>query len=262
VDLPDATEGDAKVQLMPLGDVRRQIPRVWEVDWALPVAEDGTPWEVYAWLLDAADALGSSEVTILASTYDSLGSLARAIGDSEAQWLRAQPHQYRVGRITVHGVSRRGFWMTRGPVLVAWAHDDVLSEVEGKRPPAIAAVAMWPDDIATWRSVYRPDRIGQVRAEQEADFDTVVAPEIDGRVADALATAISVVNENHAVLSTHEREYVAGALVSLRERNVGVDVEAVRAYLMEAGWSGELINQVLELAERVARGQTPRHRRF
>jgi len=60
---------------------------------------------------------------------------------------------------------------------VAWASDEALTEIEGQRPAAIAAVAQWPDDIPTWRSVHRPERIGQVRAEQEAEFDTATVGE-------------------------------------------------------------------------------------
>ncbi len=160
----------------------RDIPRVWEVDWAIPPAEGGTPWEAYDWLLETADQLGATEVSIVASTYDSLGHLNWAIGASAAQWLRVQPHEYRVGGITVRGVSRRGFWHVRGPVLVAWPDNQVMAEIEGKRPAAIAAVAQWPDDIATWRSVYGPTRIGQVRPEQEAEFDTATIGELDPQV--------------------------------------------------------------------------------
>jgi hypothetical protein len=64
------------------------------------------------------------------------------------------------------------------------------------------------------------------------------------------------------VLSTFEREVVVGALVALREANVPSDREALRALLMAARWNGKLVNQVLELAERVADRQTPRHRHF
>lgn len=240
----------------------REIPRIWEVDWAIPPAEGGTPWEAYDWLLEQADQLGTTEVNIVASTYDSLGHLNWAIGASAAQRLRVQPHEYKVGGITVRGVSRRGFWHVRGPVLVAWPDDQVMAEIEGKRPAALAAVAQWPDDVATWRSVYRPTRVGQVRPEQEAEFDTVMVDELDPQVAEAIRGAAAIVNENHAVLSTHEREAMAGALVALRSAGIPVDGDALRAYLMSAGWQGGLINQVLELVDRVDRGQTPRHSHF
>lgn len=240
----------------------RDIPRVWEVDWAIPPAEGGTPWEAYDWLLETADQLGATEVSIVASTYDSLGHLNWAIGASAAQWLRVQPHEYRVGGITVRGVSRRGFWHVRGPVLVVGPDDQVMAEIEGKRPAAIAAVAQWPDDVATWRSVYGPTRVGQVRPEQEAEFDTATVDELDPQVAEAIRGAAAIVNENHAVLSTHEREAMAGALVALRSAEVPVDREALRAYLMSAGWQGRLVTQVLELADRIDRGQTPRHSHF
>ncbi len=241
---------------------KRDIPRVWEVDWAIPPAEGGTPWEAYDWLLETAAQLGATEVSIVASTYDSLGHLNWAIGASVAQWLRVQPHEYKVGGITVRGVSRRGFWHVRGPVLVAWPDDQVMAEIEGKRPAAIAAVAQWPDDVATWRSVYGPTRIGQVRPEQEAEFDTATVGELDPRVAEIVRSATAIVNENHAVLSTHEREAMAGALVALRNAGIPVDTEALRAYLMSAGWQGRLVSQVLELADRIDRGQTPRHSHF
>lgn len=241
---------------------KREIPRVWEVDWALPVAEGGTRWESCEWLLDTADELGAAEVSIVAATYDALGRLNWAIGDTEAGRMRVLPHRYRVDGITVHGISRRGNWHVRGPVLVAWASDEVLTEVEGERPAAVAAVAQWPDDIATWRSVYRPERIGQVRAEQEAEFDTATLAELDPMVERAVRGAAAVVNENHTVLTTHEREAMAGALVALRGAGIPVDREALRAHLMAASWNGKLVGQVLQLAGRVERGETPRHTPF
>jgi hypothetical protein len=240
----------------------RDIPRVWEVDWAIPAEEGGTAWQAYGWLLDTAGNLGASEVSIVAATYESLGRLDWAIGSAEAGYLRAQPHRYRVDGITVHGVSRRGSWHVRGPVLVAWADDAILTVVEGKRPAAIAAVAQWPDDIAAWRSVHHPPRIGQVRGDQEAEFDTATVADLDPRVARAISGAAAFVNENHSVLSTHEREAMAGAFVALRGAGIAVDTDAVRAHLMAAGWNGGLVERVLQLAERVARGETPRHRPF
>jgi hypothetical protein len=247
---------------MALRHDKREIPRVWEIDWAIPVAEGGTRWESYEWLLDAADELDASEVSILAATYDALGRLNWAIGATEANHMRVLPHRYRVDGITVHGISRRGHWHVRGPVLVAWASDEILTEVEGQRPAAVAAVAQWPDDVATWRSVYRPERIGQVRAEQEAEYDTATLAVLDPRVQGAIRGAAAVINENHAVLSTYEREAIAGALVALRGASIPVDREALRAYLIAAGWNGRLVGQVLRLARRVERGETPHHTPF
>ncbi len=247
---------------MALKKVEREIPRVWEIDWAIPAAEGGTCWEAYDWLLDTAEDLGQSEVTIVGATYDALGRLGFAIGSSEAQHLRVLPHRYRVNGIVVNGVTTRGSWYVRGPVLVAWADDQVLTEIEGHRPCAIAAVAAWPDYVATWRSVYRPGRIGQVRSEQEAEYDTASVEEIDPRVADALGGAAAMVNESHAVLTTHERESMAGALIALRAAEMPVEPDAVRAHLMAAGWQGRLVDQVLTLAERIDRGETPKHSHF
>lgn len=240
----------------------RKVPRVWEVDWAIPAAEGGTSWEAYDWLLDTAADLGASQVSIVAATYDSLGRVDRAIGSAEAAYMRVRPHRYAVDGITVHGISRRGSWYVRGPVLVAWANDHVLTEVEGQRPAAIAVVAQWPDDIATWRSVYRPKRIGQVRSGQEAEFDTAAVAELDRRVARAITGAAALANEKHSVLSTSEREVVAGALVALRAADIPVVREALRAFLMGAGWNGALVGRVLQLAARVERGETPRHKPF
>jgi hypothetical protein len=246
---------------MPLPSEKRDIPRVWEVDWALPAAEGGTRWAAYDWLLDTAQELGASEVSIVGANYEVLGRLDSAIGSAEASYLRTTGHNYRVDGITVSGVSRRGGWWVRGPVLVAWANDAVLAEVEGQRPAAVAAVATWPEDVAGWRSVYAPERIGQVRTEQEAEFDTVIG-DLDPRVARAIDSAAAWVNENHSVLSTHEREAMAGMFVALRSARIPVDLDAVRARLMAAGWNGGLIERVLQLGERVERGETPRHRPF
>lgn len=247
---------------MTLKQDMREIPRAWEVDWAIPTAEGGTRWESYGWLLDTAEELGVSEVSVVAATYDALGRLDLAIGKTEANHLRVLPHRYSVDGITVHGVSRRGFWHVRGPALVAWANNQDLAEIEGKRPPAIAAVAQWPDDIATWRSMHHPERVGQVRTDQEAEFDTAVVAELDPQATQVIRSATAIVNENHSALSTHERESMAGALVALHGANIPVDGEALRAYLMSAGWNGKLIEQVLKLAERVENGETPRHRPF
>jgi hypothetical protein len=243
-------------------EAKREIPRVWEVDWAIPPAEGGTPWEAYHWLLQTAADIGATEVSVLGSTYDNLGGLNFAIGAHEAANLRSTAHGYRVGGITVRAITRRGSFYVRGPVLVAWATDEALAVVEGQNPPAIAAVATWPDDIASWRSVYAPERIGQVRPDQEAEFDTVTAQPLDPRAQRAIDAAAALVNEHHSVLATYEREGVAGAFVALRAANVPVDRDAVRAYLMAAGWNGKLIEGVVTLAERVARGETPRHRRM
>lgn len=241
---------------------KRDIPRIWEVDWAIPAAEGGTRCEAYGWVLKQADELNVSEVTVLGATYDQLGDLGWAIGQSRAAPLRAGGHQYRENGITVRGETTRGYWRTRGPVLVAWASDAVLAEVESQRPPAIAAVASWPDSIASWRSVYAPDRIGQVRAEQEADYDTFTVTALDPRAARAIDGAAAAVNENHSAFSTDERQFFAGALVALREAGVPVDRDALQAHLMTQNWNGELIARALKLADRVARGETPRHRRF
>jgi hypothetical protein len=240
----------------------RDVPRVWEVDWAIPAAEGGTPWAAYNWLLESAAELGASEVSIVAATYGNFGYLGSAIGSAAAERLRVLPHGYRHDGITVRGVSRRGFWSTRGPVLVSHATDEIMAEVEGQRPPAIAAVAPWPDDIATWRSIHHPGRIGQVRAEQEAPHATRSAPTLDARAAEALDSVAPLINEGHAVFDTDERETVAGALIALSTANVPVAAEGLRAHLMRAGWAGELIEQALELAARVARGERPRHHHF
>ena len=145
---------------------------------------------------------------------------------------------------------------------MAYATDDVLAEVEKQRPPAIAAVASWPDDIVIWRSQHNPRRIGQVRADQEAEYDTASVPELHPRAIDALNSAIRPVNPAHAVLSVHEREWIAGALLALRDAGIPVDRDAFQAYLMHAGWGGKLIAGALDLAERVEAGRTPRHRSF
>jgi len=55
---------------------------------------------------------------------------------------------------------------------------------------------------------------------------------------------------------------MAGAFVALRAAGIPVDRDALRAELMAAGWTGSLIARVLDLARRVARGETPHHRPF
>lgn len=243
------------------GATAADIPRVWEVDWAVPPAEGGTPWEAYDWALEMAEEL-DVDLSILASTYDALGRLDWAIGSSEAGRLRVQPHGYRAAGVNVHGVSRRGSWWVRGVVLAAWASDPVLAEIESQRPAAIVAVAQWPDDIAAWRQIHSPARIGQARPDTEAPYDAQAVAELDPRAAQAINAAGGWVNQAHSTLSTHEREAVAGALVALRRADVPVDGEALRAHLMAQGWNGKLIERVVQLAERVANGQTPKHRPF
>jgi hypothetical protein len=209
----------------------RDIPRVWEVDWAIP-EEGGTSWESYDWALETARELGVAEITVVGATYPNLGNLNLAIGAAEADSLHRSPHEYEVGGVTVRGVTSRGNWHVRGVVIVAWANDDVLGQVEGQRPAALAAVVSWPEYIPAWLAAHRPKRIGQVRVENEADN----------------------------TLDSDEREAVASALVALREARVPVDDAALRAHLMARGWNGGLINATVTLARRVMKGETPRHR--
>ncbi len=238
------------------------IPRVWEVDWALPPEEGGTPWGAYDWALETADLCDVKQITIVGASYDTLGELDQAIDDPRAAGLRVLPHSYRVGPITVTGVSRRGSWYASGVVIVAWGTDQVLAEIESQRPAAIAAVATWPDSIAGWRSVHRPDRIGQVRADQEAQFDTATITGLDPQAANAIDSAGAWVNQAHAVRDSDEREAIAGALIALRSVGVRVDPDELRAHLMARQWGGRLIDQTIELSQRIDDGQTPHHRAF
>lgn len=238
----------------------RAIPRVWEVDWSIPASEGGTPWASVSWLAETARDLGYNEVSILAATYDRLGDFGRSLGSHVASRLRSTEHRHVTqSGLTVHGITTRGSWHPRGPVLVAFGGSEVLAEVEGRNPPAIATVAGWPDDIAGWRSAFAPQRIGQVRADQEAQFDTLVVQALDPRAAAELAGPLALVNENHSALSTHERQRLARAFVELRRQRVPVDDEELRTHLMGAGWNGKLIAAAVGLAARVAQGQTPRH---
>jgi hypothetical protein len=91
----------------------RDIPRVWEVDWAIP-EEDGTSWESYDWALVTAQELGVAEITVVGATYPNLGNLNLAIGAAEADSLHRSPHEYKVGGVTVRGVTSRGNWHVRG----------------------------------------------------------------------------------------------------------------------------------------------------
>jgi hypothetical protein len=238
----------------------RDIPRVWEVDWAIP-DEGGTSWESYDWAFETAQDLGVSEITIIGATYPNLGNLNLAIGAAEADLLHRSPHEYEVGGVTVRGVTSRGNWHVRGVVIVAWANDDVLGQIEGQRPAALAAVVSWPEYIPAWLATHRPKRIGQVRAEDEAEFAGGGA-QLDPRAATALDKAAAWVNDAHRTLDSGEREVIAGALVALREARVPVEDAALCAHLMARSWNGGLINATATLARRVGKGETPRHRTF
>jgi hypothetical protein len=238
----------------------REIPRVWEVDWAVPAAEGGTAWAAYDWAFDTAEQLGVNEITIVGATYDNLGNLGLAIGPVEADSLRRLSHEYQVDGIRVRGVPMRGGGFVRGVVLVAWANDEILARLEGQRPRAIAAVASWPDYIPAWLATFRPERIGQVRPDAESEFAAPTVVRLDVRAAESLDRAAASVNEHHAGLHGSEREVVAGALVALRDAGVPVDTDALRAHLMQRGWDGGMVADTVKLAERVASGTTPRHK--
>lgn len=238
----------------------REIPRAWEVDWAVPAAEGGTRWEAYDWAFETAEQLGVHEITVVGATYENLGNLDLAIGPVEADRLRRLPHEYQVGGMRVRGVPMRGGGLVRGVALVAWANDDVLARVEGQRPRAIAAVASWPNYIPAWLATYRPERIGQVRADAEAEYGAPAVVQLDVRAAGALDRAAAWVNEHHAGLHGAEREAVAGAFVALRAAGVPVEADALRAHLLARGWDGGMIADAVKLAERVANGETPHHR--
>jgi len=237
----------------------RDIPRVWEVDWAMP-EEGGSCWESYDWAFETAEQLGVGELTIVGATYPNLGNLNLAIGGGEADSLRRPPHEYQAGGLRVRGVTSRGNWHVSGVIIVAWANDEVLGQVEGQRPAAIAAVVSWPAYIPAWLSAHRPERIGQVRAEAEAEFAGGGVAQLDPRAATALDKAAVWVNDAHHTLDRDEGEAVAGAFVALREARVPIDDAALRARLMARGWKGGLINATVTVARRVAKGETPKHR--
>jgi hypothetical protein len=243
----------------------REIPRVWEVNWAIPKEEGGTPWEAYTWAFEMAEQLDVGEITIVGATYENFRNLDLAIGFAEADLLQRAPHEYEAGGLLVRGVTSRGNWRVRGVVIVAWANDDVLGKVEGQRPSAVAAIAQWADQITAWRSVYRPERIGQVREEQEAEYAEHAGAEVstlDARATSALNSASAWVNDAHHRLDGEEREALAGALLALHQAGVGVEAVQLRANLMARGWNGDLIEDAVTLAVRVAKGETPHHRHF
>lgn len=248
--------------MLPGRPTTREIPRVWEVDWAIPAEEGGTPWDAYAWAFETAEQLDVAEITIVGATYENFRNLDLAIGFDEADMLQRAPHGYEAGDVTVRGVTSRGNWRVRGVVIVAWADDDVLGKVEGQRPSAIAAVASWQDRIAAWRSVYNPERIGQKREEAEAEYAGAEVSPLDPRAVDALNSASAWVNDAHHRLDTDEREAIAGAMLALHRAGVALETAELRANLMERGWNGDLIDDAVALAARITKGETPHHRPF
>lgn len=229
------------------------------MDWAIPASEGGSPWEAYDWALDRASELDDPQLTIVGAAYESLGRLDLAVGREEANRLRVQPHAYSTSGIRVQGVTTRGYWSCKGVVLVAWANDEVMAEVESQRPAAIAAVATWPDSIPAWLSVYTPERIGQHRPEQEAEFEVPLSQGLDEDQLETLGP-LRAINENHSALATDERYLVARTLLELRRRDRLPDQEPLEEHLMSLGWNGTLIKRTLKLAEDVRAGKNPRTR--
>ena len=86
--------------------------------------------------------------------------------------------------------------------------------------------------------------------------------DLDPRASKAIDGASIGVNRSHWILATDERELIAGALIALRSARVAIDLDALRAHLMAAGWTGSLVVDVLRLAKRIEAGATPRHRKF
>lgn len=218
-------------------------------------------WSAYRWALEKAQELETG-VSIVAGTYGNFRKLDDAIGSSEAQRLALGDHAYTVQGVHVRAVPARSTFFVSGVVLVAWATDARMAQVEGQHPAAVAAVASLPDDIAGWRSVHPAERIGEVRPEQESEFDSAPAEPLDPRAAAALSSSGAMINQNHAAMDTDEREGVAGALLAIRAAGLSLDPAAIRAHLMSEHWSGPIIEQALELASRIESGKRPRHRPY
>jgi len=90
-----------------------------------------------------------------------------------------------------------------------------------------------------WRqSIHKPQRICQIRPEQEAQYDTATISGLDSQAAKAIASAGAWVNQSHAVLDADERAAVAGALIALRSAGVPVDPNELRVHLMTSQWGG------------------------
>jgi hypothetical protein len=79
----------------------RDIPRVWEVDRAVPEEKGGTPWEAYGWTFETAARLNVREITIVVATYQNLGNVDLAIGADEADLMRRPSHEYEAGGLLV-----------------------------------------------------------------------------------------------------------------------------------------------------------------
>lgn len=237
----------------------RNIPRVWEVDWAVDAS--GQPWSAYPWALSQAREL-QTHLSIVAGTYGAFEHLDLAIGRGRAYDLARGSHQFTEGGVHVKAVRATKRFHVSGVVLVAWATDNRLAHVEGQYPAAVAAVPSLPDDIRIWRGTCGAPRIGERRPDIEADFESTTVAPLDPRAAAALSSSGAMINQNHAAMDTDERRSIAGALLAIRDAGLPASADALRAHLMSEGWSGPIINQTLELAQQIAAGKTPSHHSY
>lgn len=230
----------------------RNIQRAWEIDRSRRTP--GAPWESYGWLLDVAHRLGHDEISILVSNYRAFNRIGRGLGSAEARALFEQPHRYAFGGVVVHGVSWRGGWRVRGPVLVVGGHTARLTSVEDAGAPAVAVVTDDPATLELWRCVYGPLSLGATRAPFEATAEL-----LSDLAAAALRAATDEVNPRGSVLEPAQARRLAGALVGLRDEEVPVRPRDLATFLLSRGWSGRLALQGAEIGQRVWSGQTPRH---
>ncbi|MTD46300.1 hypothetical protein GKE82_18915 [Conexibacter sp. W3-3-2] len=233
-------------------DGSREIERAWELD-----RSGGTrpaPWESYGWLLDAAHRLEQDEISILVSSYRVFHRIGQGLGSAEARALFEVPHRYAFGGVVVHGVSWRGGWRVRGPVLVVGGDTARLTAVEDAGAPAVAVVTDDPAALGLWRYVYEPLSLGAARTPVEPPTEA-----LSDLAAAALRAATDAVNPRRAVLEPAQVRTLAGALVALRNEEFPVPPRDLATFLLSLGWSARLALQGAEIGHRVWSGQTPRH---
>lgn len=142
----------------------RSVERAWEIDRSNDTP--GAPWESYGWVLEVAHRLGHDEISILVSTYRVFGRLGPALGTAEARALFDPPHRYAFSGVVVHGVSWRGGWQVRGPVLVVGGDATRLRAVEAAGAPAVAVVTDDPLALERWRRTHAPKVLAATRPAQ------------------------------------------------------------------------------------------------
>jgi hypothetical protein len=211
------------------------------------------------WLVDATTAGETALLVVHArNNAEERSIIGEALG-AQATKALAKGEAVRFGKGTLQLVtlkrSKPAGW-AGGPVLVAWATQDLLDLVDRyDRATAILAIA-WGDDeeLAAWVRTWNVPRLGEVAGAPQPLVSNPV-------VQRALKDVIPSINISTGASHPSDHAAIVHMFRVLKDNNEGYDPEEVRGWLIaEVGMHPRSAEAIREIAAKIRAGRAVRTR--